>query len=191
MYLRCKTENSAQRQQQFELALLRLLETEAYEQVTVGKLTAQVGVSRNAFYRYFDSKDDVLYALIDHTLEGFPVDEAVRLSEGIAYREKLEAFLQYWKQCKPLLDALEKNALKGMLFDRYMKCSMGQESEISPYLVKDVGKRRYQVTLFAISGLFSLIIDWHHSGYTQTIPELIEVIERVLLHPIVSTDSKA
>lgn len=190
MYKICTTDDSAQRQRQFEYTLLQLMQRNAYHKITVGDLCDSVGVSRNAFYRYFDCKEDVLAALIDHTLMDFRVHDPNKLPHSDTYRRNLEAFLLYWKQCKPLLDALEKNDLGGILFERCLRYCMGREIEIPSGMSTDIGRRRYQVTLFVTNGLLSLVIDWHRTGYVQTIPELMDVIERVLLQPVIRLDQK-
>jgi AcrR family transcriptional regulator len=190
MYKNCTTADSAQRQRQFETVLLQLMQRDVYQKITVGDLCDSVGVSRNAFYRYFDCKEDVLYALIDHTLTDFRFHEPNKLPHRDTYRSNLEAFLHHWKQCKPLLDALERSDLWGILFQRCLRYGMGRELEIPSDMLRDVGRRRYQVTLFVTNGLLSLVIDWHRSGYAQTIPELMDVIERVLLQPVIRLDQK-
>ena len=68
MYKQCKTERSAKRQREIELAFLNLMETTAYEDISVTLLCQSIDIPRKAFYRYFDTKEDALHALIDHTL---------------------------------------------------------------------------------------------------------------------------
>ena len=44
-------------------ALFQLLETEDYEKITLSAIAARAGVSRNAVYRNFESKDMILKTL--------------------------------------------------------------------------------------------------------------------------------
>lgn len=185
MYLNCTTEDSARRQRQFELLLLDKMAVKPYNQITVGKLCEEVGISRNAFYRYFDSKDDVLHALIDHTLLNYYQSQLDHPQNIEAYREQIVPFLLYWRSQKPLLDALQKNALDGKLLERCMNHNMQRHFDEAHYPLMGTGEGRYQVMMFAINGIFSLILDWHHKGYSQTIPEMTEVLERIMLKPLV------
>ncbi|MEU6573447.1 TetR family transcriptional regulator [Streptomyces sp. NPDC046805] len=78
----------AQRKRQFvrdELAreTLRLLATQGYEATTVEQVTDAVGVSRRTFFRYFQSKEDVIVqavtdkgAVLAADFEARPADEA-------------------------------------------------------------------------------------------------------------------
>ena len=40
--------------------------------------------------------------------------------------------------------------------------------------------------MFAVNGLFSLVLDWHHNGYSQTIDQMADTVERVMLKPLIS-----
>lgn len=68
MYKRCTTERAAQQQRRIEECLLNEMHKRDYRDITVSSLCEQAELSRKTFYRLFGSKDDVLQALIDHTL---------------------------------------------------------------------------------------------------------------------------
>src|SRR5690242_20048079 len=72
-----------------EVIALRLFAARGFEETTVDQIAAEAGVSRRAFFRYFDSKPDVLWgafdtevatirALLDEVPGELPVMEAVR-----------------------------------------------------------------------------------------------------------------
>jgi len=74
---------------ELELIALRLFTARGFDETTVDQIAAEAGVSRRAFFRYFDSKPDVLWgefdtevatirALLDKVPAGLPVMEAVR-----------------------------------------------------------------------------------------------------------------
>jgi TetR/AcrR family transcriptional regulator, regulator of mycofactocin system len=74
---------------QLELIALRLFTEQGFEETTIDQITAEAGVSRRAFFRYFESKADVLWgefdtevatirATLDGVPGGLPVMEAVR-----------------------------------------------------------------------------------------------------------------
>ena len=70
-YKHCITESSADRQRQFEAALLELMEHKNYSQISVQEICDRVGLSRKSFYRYFSSKEMCLTALVDHAILGY------------------------------------------------------------------------------------------------------------------------
>jgi mycofactocin system transcriptional regulator len=74
---------------ELEVIALRLFTAKGFEETTVDQIAAQAGVSRRAFFRYFDSKPDVLWgafdsevatirALLDEVPDDLPVMAAVR-----------------------------------------------------------------------------------------------------------------
>jgi mycofactocin system transcriptional regulator len=74
---------------ELEVIALRLFTARGFDETTVDQIAAGAGVSRRAFFRYFDSKPDVLWgafdtevttirALLDEVPAGVPVMEAVR-----------------------------------------------------------------------------------------------------------------
>mgnify|MGYP003299808584 CR=1 FL=1 len=71
MYKLCSTEKSAQQQRQLEQAFLTLLLQMPYDSIRISEVCRQAGCSRKVFYRLFESKTDMMMALIDHTLLDF------------------------------------------------------------------------------------------------------------------------
>lgn len=53
-----------------ETALLCLLEKKPIAQITVSELVVRAGVSRNAFYRHYKSKEEIFSKLLSRTLHG-------------------------------------------------------------------------------------------------------------------------
>ena len=53
-------DKATQSKERLSDALLELLKTVPYEDITVQRISDHAGVSRMAFYRNFDSKDDVI-----------------------------------------------------------------------------------------------------------------------------------
>ena len=71
MYKLCKTEQSARRQQEIEEGLLAMMLQQPYEEISVSDLCKKMDLPRKSFYRYFGSKEDALYGLLDRRLMGY------------------------------------------------------------------------------------------------------------------------
>jgi len=74
---------------ELELIALRLFTEQGFEETTVDQIAARAGISRRAFFRYFDSKSDVLWgefdtevatirAMLAEMPDDLPVMDAVR-----------------------------------------------------------------------------------------------------------------
>lgn len=186
MYKLCKTEQSAARQRELEEGLLRAMEDQRYEDISISDLCQQMGIPRKSFYRYFSGKDGALYALLDHTLleyERLSLNEEDRKTEGINI---LEQFFYFWYQRKPLLDALESSGLSGVLTERAVHHAVAESAVPAHYLsavTKDM--RRHAIT-FVVTGLMSIMVSWHNSGYDRPYQEMAQLAGKMLTQPLIS-----
>ena len=185
MYKLCKTEQSARRQREIENSLLDLMRVRRFEDITVTELCEYVGMPRKAFYRYFDSKEDTLYALIDHTLGEYTGFEktASELSHRNLQTEIAEYFA-FWKEKKALLDVLMRNALIGILIDHSIafpvadRVDMGKFQKGRDKFTKDI------VMKFAFSGLVFVMLDWYRAGFRTSVQDIASVVCDVFTKPL-------
>ncbi|MCO5056876.1 MAG: TetR/AcrR family transcriptional regulator [Rhizobiaceae bacterium] len=77
------------------LAALSLIARYGYEAVSMRQLAAEVGVQAAALYRYFPTKEDLLFALMCEHMEGLIASwERTRGADGDA-AERLSAFVRH------------------------------------------------------------------------------------------------
>lgn len=185
MYKLCKTEQSAKRQLEIEEGLLSLMLQCRYEEISVSDLCDRLQMPRKSFYRYFGSKEDALYALLDHRLMGYETlykGSAGSLKPGITL--DLNWFFEFWRMQKDLLDALAHSGLTGILVERSIQNS--QRSEIFAYASESYSKADVEmVTSFTVCGLMTVVTRWHHGGYQQSPKEMAETAYKMLTRPLV------
>lgn len=186
MYLHCTTEEATRRQRQFAQMLLENMHMQPYTEITIGHLCKAAGTSRTAFYRYFECKDDVLDLLIDDALRNYYSGQFIQINDPESYREGILHFLQYWFSQKLLLDALQKNGLESKLLERCRNHNIRYHIHASHDDLLKNEDNRAQIIMFAVNGLFSLILDWHHNGYSQNIDQMADTVERVMFKPLIS-----
>lgn len=185
MYKLCKTEQSAARQRQLEEGLLLTMSAMRYEDITVSDLCERIGVPRKTFYRYFDSKDGALHALLDHTLMQYEGFNAVYLSgEARTLQRELEQFFQFWVLHKDLLDALDKSDISGMLIERAISHALSDTVMPKRFLPKDSLEMQKHITMFGVCGLMSMVLTWHHDGYPQSAAQMARVAARLIGQPL-------
>ena len=187
MYKVCKTEQSAARQRELEEGLLTLMLTRHYDEISVSDLCMQMNIPRKSFYRYFSGKDGALHALIDHTLlefEGFQISE--KTSENQNYPIDLDRFFRFWLLQKPLLDALERSGISGMLVTRSIDHALEDMGIQKRYLLQEDQLIRHHATMFGVCGLMSMVLDWHHSGYEMSARQMAQIAAQLLTRPLFS-----
>jgi hypothetical protein len=116
---------------------------------------------RKAFYRYYDTLEDVLTSVIDEAL----TEAFLRLEVKV----DLEGFFVYWKSQKYLLDVLEINGLSPMMLNQ-----LYGRLETRPLKEGITGKELKYAGY--ISALMSILISWHHAGMQQSEQEMSQLV---------------
>ncbi len=177
MYSRCVSEKSAGQQRKFEAALMELMEEKLFENISISELCRKVNLSRKTFYRLYEAKADVVYAMIDHAImdtETFVPDPSVGAGG-------MHHFLAYWKSRKRLLDVLAKNQISALLSQQVISLVLEEEPEIVNCFSGENLSMRDELVTFCISGVFSLVLDWHKRGFDRSIDEMSRVLMNVIM----------
>lgn len=190
MYKLCKSEQSAARQRQLELGLLKAMLTQRYEDISISDLCDRMNIPRKSFYRYFSNKDGALFALLDHTLMEFEQSPNPSNSVfGSRALGDLERFFVFWYDRRDLLEALMRNRLSGMLVERATSHALHERLMPSYLLSKDENSQHLALT-FAICGLLSMVMQWHQNGYQEAPEQMARIASLMLTKPLVPSYDK-
>ncbi len=188
MYKQCRTEQSAARQRELMEGLLEAMLQQHYDEITVSSLCDQMQIPRKSFYRYFSSKEGALDALIDHTLLDSESFTAERLREkDSALQQEMCRIFAFWLHKKKLLDALANSGLSGVLIQRAIEHAIAETVGDRRFLPMEEQIAQEYMTLFTVSGLMSMVIQWHHDGYPQSPEQMSQVAIRLLTQPMTSS----
>ena len=181
MYKHCTTEESAQRQRQLEQCLLELMGEKLLQQITISDLCKQAGISRKSFYRYFDSKEGCLHALLDHfIIDGY----AYYLPGPDSSNPTLEfcnRIFTYWQMQTRLLDAMERNGQSLQILQRMVRCTLEEEPEYARYMgISDQNVMEHVV--YSVGGIMGLVLTWHHEHYPKSAAQMGEILYRLIQH---------
>ena len=184
MYKRCTTEKAALQQRRIEECLLSAMRDKPFGEISVSSLCEQTGLSRKTFYRLFESKQDVLDSLIDRTIR-----EYIRytLPQQVADEDvspELLSFYYFWLEQRDLLDVLSNNGMSTMLYDRSIRHMLQEETDILRQLgVVPSLQENTEGLMFFLSGLLTLVISWHHTGYQKSPLQMAVITEKLLSQP--------
>lgn len=184
MYKQCRTEQSAARQRELERGLLRIMSQRHYDEISVIDLCKELDIPRKAFYRYFDSKDGALFALIDHTLMDYDGhNQWISGQKNASAQEYMEWVFRYWVENRELLDALSRSGLTGILVQRAIEHARKMDklpffTASSDRLLQDYA------TMFAVCGLMSMITQWHHDGFVRSPEEMAMLAIHLFREPL-------
>lgn len=185
MYKLCKTEQSTKRQREVEGALLELMLKKPYGEISITELCEQLSMPRKTFYRYFDSKDDALYALIEHTMSEYQSFPASPRQEGIrTLASEIENYYKFWICHKPLLDALYKNNLLEKIIEISVSFPVNDMVSLQKFLPDDSEWAREKIFNFAVCGLCFQMLDWYKGGFKTSITDMTRISCRTLSKPL-------
>ena len=184
MYKLCKTEQSAKRQKLIEGALLEIMSKKPYADISITELCDKLDMPRKTFYRYFDSKDDALYALIEHTMSDYS-DFSSNTVDGVrTLKKEIEKYYVFWFEHKSLLDALYKNNMLEKIIDVSVNFPVNDMVSMKKFLPDDNEWAREKIFKFAVCGLVFLMIDWYRDGFSISISDMAEISCRTLSKPL-------
>ena len=185
MYKLCKTEQSARRQREIESALLEIMMKKSYNEITITELCERLDMPRKTFYRYFESKDDALYALIEHTMTEYSGFNAAPTVEGSrTLRKEIEKYYAFWLEHRQLLDALYKNNMLEKIIDVSINFPVNDMVSIKKFLPDDSDWAREKIFKFAVCGLCFQMIDWYRDGFKTSISDMARISCRTLAKPL-------
>ena len=192
MYKVCKTEKSKQRQKFIEECFLKILKKKHYEDITVSEICISASIPRKAFYRYFETKEDVLDALIEHTLTGYTEYYEIKKQERRTLKYELKCYFDFWldEPMKGLLTALKKSNLIEKLYSHSKQIALGGFVNTNKFLPEETSFNQKQIFNFAVIGLLSVMMDWFNNGCKQSTEEMALIASRLLNSPIFSNLDK-
>ena len=187
MYKLCKTERSANRQRQLELALMEAMKTKHYDEISVSDLCDRMQVPRKSFYRYFSGKDGALHGLIDHTLLEFEWNLDTNPKNGSKVRQQLERFFRFWEQRSPLLDALERSGMGGALIERAIRQAIMESSSYVQH--ERIDRLQLESTaMFGVCGLMSMVLQWHHEKSYLSVEQMADIAFGIMTKPLLEKE---
>lgn len=168
MYKLCHTPEGAERQKNIEQTLLRLMQAGSYERISVSTLCREAGVSRQTFYTYYETKQDVLWAAIDRRLP--------ELQDDMLFPDPRELMAAIEKTCvffqreREFILALDSCGMLSMLVEKLVRSGVSQCRAGGTFQKSKFFAMQYDVT-----GQFYLILSWLHRG-TETPAEMARLI---------------
>lgn len=186
MYKICQTEKSLARQRKLENGFLDYLETVSFNQITIAELCRYLQIPRKTFYRYFDSKEDILYALIDHRLVDMDEYVILHFRHPGTFRQGLFLFFSFWERQKRFLDILKQNHLLGTIFSRINSAEFIHSRKVFYGIPHYSSKENLFVHSYHMSGLMSILIHWYLDHFQKSISEMADIVESIYSVPFKS-----
>ena len=156
-------------------ALMELLQTESYSEITVKDLCKKADLSRQTFYQLFGSKDEIMGYHFSGLLEKFKKD--CGNSEQFSCRELVCRFFGFFCQEKEFIS---------VLIDHHMTYFLEQQFEIYLPQISLFRNHCAQTThpdyfvAYIAGGLTQTFVSWFQNGFHPDIDRLGELTEDII-----------
>jgi len=147
-------------------AALKLLAFKGFEETTIDQIAAAAGVSRRTFFRYFQSKEDVVIEFLGHVGEQLRAALAARTAKeepAAAVRQALSVFIDVCaeypeKSIRLTCLILNTPALTARYLERQLEWKSGIGAELAKRMrARDGDLRPVIVTDIAVTDLGALL----------------------------------
>lgn len=189
MYKACKTKQSAQRQQHIVDCLLELMQGKTIQEITVLELCQKAEVPRKSFYRYFESKEDVVLAAIDSLIMGYESFLGPYRSpeEPRTTRKDLEKFLMYSMHHRKTFYSLYQNSLLTPYMGRMIESLLQTQTGRRLMRMKDDDVTFRAATCFIVYGITAVVSDWMLRNCAESVDKMAGILLQIMTEPIYRT----
>ncbi len=149
-------------------ALLSLMDTYPFDQITILQITQQADISRRTFYLYYRTKHDILNNYYDVLAKEYY--QKIKPNIRNDFMTQAVMFFSFWGEHSHYLVLLERNNLLYILF-----------ANIEKYLwemtvPESISKNNQYLSAFFAGGLWATLISWIRNDFKETPSELAKVV---------------
>lgn len=162
----------------FVNALLSLMKTKRYQDITVKELSDKAEYDRRTYYRHFSDKEDIINLYCSHLLNEMAI--MMKTETALSVQGGILAYFTFWEKHKEFLALLEKNNLLHFLSDRhdnliYYYVGKSVQPDIPENLDAAPPLSRYSF-YFTSGGLWNSLVHWVKEEPHRTPEELTQYI---------------
>ena len=157
-------------------AMLKVMNTYDYKEITVTQITQEARISRKTFYRHFRDRDEVLkhlfYSLYQECLSSI-------IKNGIhRYWDLVQCFFDFWEKNAATLNLRKGSNLLPQLFEE----SYARSFEVFRTIRSSELSEQYKAQLpyllaYSLGGMNSMLIKWLEDGLVIPSSTLISCLK--------------
>lgn len=165
-------------QNYFINALLSIMKEKPYQNITVQELSETAQYDRRTYYRYFNSKEDILRLYCSHILGEMAL--MMKRESPLTFQSGIIAYFNFWEKYIPFLRLLQQNNLLHFLEDEqdellYYHVGTFVQTEIPQQLESAPPISKYAF-YFTSGGLWNTLVHWIKEEPRRSPKEMTEYI---------------
>lgn len=158
-------------------ALIELLNSKRLNDITVKELTEKADINRSTFYFYYEDIYDMVDRFQEEIYEAF-VENVVKPTTAMTcledYIEYIRRFFDFCRENKTQCEFVLRNDLNNRLIEKLRNVVL----QNIPDSAKEypTASPMHYLTVFAISGILGVVIDWMNDGMVADPVSMVEFI---------------
>ena len=168
MYTKHTNPVALQSQQMISNALLRLMEREPFQSITITKICQEADIARKTFYRSFETKEDIIDYQLDQLYLDFEREMLIA-----DHSKSLENFFAFKKKHSSYLILLQRHKLFPL---HHQKFSAFME-KMTPIWSDDPVEQDYR-RAYAIAGVTAIAARWIMRDFAESVEEITAITLR-------------
>lgn len=162
-----------------ENSLLKLMETEAFHEITIQEITDHAGLSRRTFYRNFYSKEEIITGRFEKIWAEY--ETMIKLQDDLSMPNVTRVFFTIMTKYLDFLLAINRHHLLPVLeikvdellppvFQKLKGNQMSYSEETVSYAL-----------LFSTGGLMKILINWLNDQNRKTPEEMAGLMKKMIM----------
>lgn len=151
-----------------------------YDQIHISDICREVGISRAVFYRYFETKFDVLDAWLDRRFSSYNSNPVVETTP----RAGTHNFIHFWYENRDMPELLIRQNMFDLLIQKGIRAGTNMPFINQILGMEDNSAEVHRSLVFSAYGIMGILRDWQVRGFKESEEEMVEVINSILLKPL-------
>lgn len=157
-----------------ESALIQLLKVKSFQEISITNIAKKAGVSRNAYYRNYSSKEDILSKYLQNIL----AQMRSALNKYNPFTETKECWITLLGSIQPF--HLQFKLLLDLGYGEYIRDSLKEMHNISP------NNPQYYSNCYLAGALCNIFFEWIKNDMNIPIDEVAEIGCDLMINGITS-----
>ena len=167
-------------------ALLALLETKPFEQVSIRDIVAEAGIGYTTFFRHHATKEELLNAIAAEQIQCL-FSLALPALDGYDLRAGSTALFTYVNAHRPMWSTLLTGGAAGTVREEFLRMARevaALRGAQNAWLSAELG-----ATLI-VGGTLELLTWWLRQSHPMPIKRIVEIHESVVLNPVLQANQR-
>ena len=149
------------------------MEQKNFKEISITELAKKAGVSRMAFYRNYNQKEDIITSYLNELFDEY--SKQILGWQKIDNYESLLLYFSYFRKHDRLITNLIHSNLENLILERGIEYfNWLSHQSISKKSYSPI-KKRYTIEFIA-GGLFKVLLEWAKSGMKESNEDIAKLV---------------